>query len=435
MLKKLVKNILIILFTVFLIVPLILMVLDYYMKPKYYEGFDQITKPSYSFEFRNDVSNASVMDSISGEVAVTLSGGAYYDLSGMNLDGSGALASLDSFEMGGSDMTFEVYMQYNSDQNSFARIFDIGDYASNDQCIRMGIYDDYNKTLFGIFKKNGTIQEIYPNTLLSDEQWTNWNHYIGICSSTGMKLYLNGSQRALNVDATTLPTKTSRLYQTIGNSKDGSEGLNGTIAYFRIWDGVALDESDISYLYSERDTRNLSFETPSDSSTTDSSTTDSSTTDSSTTDSSSSGSSSSGSSSTGSSSTGSSSTDSSSTGNDNSGNNPFIELLSSDELQSFLSGVLSQYSSDSQTISGDNVQNYSWSQPNIKCVADNGQEPGNPLCCGQEGVLQDTKHICPSEYPFCEGYVCGETWGKCKTTRSTSGTTPGITYGQWVGST
>ena len=164
MLKKIVKNILIILFTAFLIIPLILMVLDYYLKPSYYEGFTSITSPSYSFEFRNSASNASVVDSISGEVAVTLSGGAYYDLSGMNLNGTTALGSLDSFEMGGSDMTFEVYMQYNSDQNSFARIFDIGDYASNDQSIRMGIYDDYNKTLFGIFKKNGTTDPLLPNT-------------------------------------------------------------------------------------------------------------------------------------------------------------------------------------------------------------------------------------------------------------------------------
>ena len=98
--------------------------------------------------------------------------------------------------------------------------------------------------------------------------------------------------------------------------------------------------------------------------------------------------------------------------------------------------MFSQYSSSrySTNISGGDTESYSWSSPNIKCVADNGQEPGNPLCCGQEGVLQDTKHICPSEYPFCEGYVCGETWGKCKTTRSTGATT-GMTYGQWVGST
>jgi hypothetical protein len=51
-----------------------------------------------------------------------------------------------------------------------------------------------------------------------------------------------------------------------------------------------------------------------------------------------------------------------------------------------------------------------------KCLADNGAKPGDPLCCGQDGVLQDTKYNCPSEYPHCIGYKCGETWGKCSTT-------------------
>lgn len=57
--------------------------------------------------------------------------------------------------------------------------------------------------------------------------------------------------------------------------------------------------------------------------------------------------------------------------------------------------------------------------PNVstmKCIADNGAKPGDPLCCGQDGVLQDTKYNCPSEYPHCIGYKCGETWGKCSTT-------------------
>jgi hypothetical protein len=52
----------------------------------------------------------------------------------------------------------------------------------------------------------------------------------------------------------------------------------------------------------------------------------------------------------------------------------------------------------------------------MKCLADNGAKPGDPLCCGQDGVLQDTKYNCPSEYPHCIGYKCGETWGKCSTT-------------------
>ena len=49
----------------------------------------------------------------------------------------------------------------------------------------------------------------------------------------------------------------------------------------------------------------------------------------------------------------------------------------------------------------------------IKCLADNGASVGDPLCCGQDGVLQNTNYNCPSEYPKCIGYKCGETWGKC----------------------
>ena len=52
----------------------------------------------------------------------------------------------------------------------------------------------------------------------------------------------------------------------------------------------------------------------------------------------------------------------------------------------------------------------------MKCIADNGAKPGDPLCCGQDGILQDTKYNCHSDYPYCIGYKCGETWGKCSTT-------------------
>ena len=51
--------------------------------------------------------------------------------------------------------------------------------------------------------------------------------------------------------------------------------------------------------------------------------------------------------------------------------------------------------------------------PVFRCIADNGSKTGDPLCCGQDGVLQNTKHNCPSEYPKCVGYKCGESWGKC----------------------
>tara|TARA_Y100000389_G_scaffold100824_1_gene97539 strand:- start:5674 stop:6615 length:942 start_codon:yes stop_codon:yes gene_type:complete len=51
--------------------------------------------------------------------------------------------------------------------------------------------------------------------------------------------------------------------------------------------------------------------------------------------------------------------------------------------------------------------------PSLKCIADYGTEVGQKLCCGQDGYVKGTKHICPSEYPYCKGYKCGESWGKC----------------------
>lgn len=71
--------------------------------------------------------------------------------------------------------------------------------------------------------------------------------------------------------------------------------------------------------------------------------------------------------------------------------------------------------SGATTTSGDSTPENS-NVSTMKCLADNGAKPGDPLCCGQDGVLQDTKYNCPSEYPHCVGYKCGETWGKCSTT-------------------
>lgn len=50
----------------------------------------------------------------------------------------------------------------------------------------------------------------------------------------------------------------------------------------------------------------------------------------------------------------------------------------------------------------------------LKCTADNGSNIGDPLCCGQEGVVQTTEYNCPAEYPNCIGYKCGQSWGTCK---------------------
>ena len=70
-------------------------------------------------------------------------------------------------------------------------------------------------------------------------------------------------------------------------------------------------------------------------------------------------------------------------------------------------------SGDGDSGSDSSDSNGTCQHQNIKCLADNGSSVGDPLCCGQNGVLQDVKYNCPSEYPYCVGYKCGETWGRC----------------------
>lgn len=75
-------------------------------------------------------------------------------------------------------------------------------------------------------------------------------------------------------------------------------------------------------------------------------------------------------------------------------------------------------SSDNSTDASDN-ETCDSDKP-IKCIADNGANIGDPLCCGQTGVVQNTKYNCPANYPYCVGYKCGQTWGKCVSTSDSS---------------
>ena len=49
----------------------------------------------------------------------------------------------------------------------------------------------------------------------------------------------------------------------------------------------------------------------------------------------------------------------------------------------------------------------------IKCIADFGTSVGDPLCCGQEGVLQDTRYVCPNTLKKCSNFKCGSAFGTC----------------------
>ena len=55
-----------------------------------------------------------------------------------------------------------------------------------------------------------------------------------------------------------------------------------------------------------------------------------------------------------------------------------------------------------------------YSSSEFRCIANNGAEIGDPVCCGQSGEIRTTKYNCPVSLPYCKGYKCGEKWGLCE---------------------
>jgi hypothetical protein len=80
-----------------------------------------------------------------------------------------------------------------------------------------------------------------------------------------------------------------------------------------------------------------------------------------------------------------------------------------------LSIILSQLAGLSTKIDDINKKEdvHSSTTEDIKCIADFGTNVGDPLCCGQSGVLTNTKYVCPANYSKCESMKCGSKFGKC----------------------
>ena len=73
--------------------------------------------------------------------------------------------------------------------------------------------------------------------------------------------------------------------------------------------------------------------------------------------------------------------------------------------------VIGQFGSYTQTTPQSNGT--SGMYQNLPCIADYGAMPGDNVCNGEIGLIQDDTLICPYYKPICSGYRCDSTFGKC----------------------
>ena len=91
--------------------------------------------------------------------------------------------------------------------------------------------------------------------------------------------------------------------------------------------------------------------------------------------------------------------------------------IDADYLKDIFKALTDAARDDKNTTSGTSKSsetNRSGSGEAIKCVADFGTKIGDNLCCGQTGVLQDTKYTCPNTLPYCSDFKCGSKFGTCR---------------------
>ena len=314
-LKNTCKTLLIIVLGAFVVIPIILMFFN--LSTKSFEGMaNSVSSPTYSFEFRNDTSANDISDSISGEIVASPQGGATSDSSGIVFNGTSGYVDLSSFSLGGGPMTFETYVKYNNISAS-APIFDFG--TSNP----ISMKNDTSYVVFS-FDNSGTIETtsstVVPLT-------TSWQHLVTTIDPSYIKIYSDGSLKTTYTTTGGVPSRISRTSQLIGKST--TSFLHGTVGYFRIWDGTALQSGDVTSLYTDRASKNL-----------------------------------------------------------------FVTTGVSGE------GTVGPSGEECST-------------DTIRCVANNGTKLGEPLCCGQTGVVNDIAYNCPIDLPYCVDYTCGGEWGKC----------------------
>jgi len=93
-------------------------------------------------------------------------------------------------------------------------------------------------------------------------------------------------------------------------------------------------------------------------------------------------------------------------------NNCYFELAKADAAKIAADAALIEQTAQE---AADAVTNATNTEEPQKCIADFGTDPGDPLCCGQTGVLQYSayNYVCPETAKTCSNYVCGEKYGTC----------------------
>ena len=203
--------------------------------------------PTYNWDFRV-ASSTSVTDSVGGLTA-TYEGGATSDTTnGVLLDGVNDFIDLDNFEFGGV-CSWEVYFKFETLKNQTVIVqFSHTGYTSFSENDIFLFYTTSNN-YYNSIRNNGSNTAVFGNQAMGNTD-TNWNHVIWTFNNGTHVQYLNGVKK---LEITGIPMRTiTRNHHILGNYFDTAY-MHGYIKYFRVYQGTALTQSQVTELYNTRD--------------------------------------------------------------------------------------------------------------------------------------------------------------------------------------
>jgi hypothetical protein len=201
----------------------------------------------HAWDFRSCTDGVPVGDKADGsDLEATLMNEATCTPEGVVLDGVDDYVDLDDWEWGGT-LSFEVYVKLES-VGSWAVVLCFGNGPGNDN-LYLGNHGISPDIVWSVRRYNA------PEAIRSESIWdlSVWQHVVVTTSGSTMTIYKDGT--LVDTRKGHEPRTITRLNHYLGRSEweeDDIYCLHGSIAYFRVWHGVALGPDEVAALYNER---------------------------------------------------------------------------------------------------------------------------------------------------------------------------------------
>ena len=200
---------------------------------------------SHKFDFRGCTDGVDVADAFDASITATAMNGATCSSDGMVFDGSDDYVDVTPWPFGGEAMTVEAYVKLDQFDN-WEHVLNFHN-TNSEEAIFFAVFDSDGTTNRWSVRQGST--ELVLDT---SDFWAaaTWIHVVLTTEDTTMKTYKNGAL----VDTTTSgqePVATTRDNHWLGKAPDAwNQGvIEGTIAYIRFWDGIALNADEVLALY------------------------------------------------------------------------------------------------------------------------------------------------------------------------------------------